>query len=127
MKTGDAFIGNIEKLTLKNNNFRKVLFTGIHSQLVLMSLKCTEDIGMEIHKYTDQFIRIEKGTGIAILNGKKYKITDGSAITIPAGMRHNIINNSTTEPLKLYTIYSPPHHKPKTISKNKPVGDHDNH
>jgi mannose-6-phosphate isomerase-like protein (cupin superfamily) len=121
----DVFVKNIENLTLKNSNFRKVLFTAKHMQLVLMSIKVGTDIGMETHKHTDQFIRIESGVGMAILDGKKYKLTDGSAVVIPAGTKHNIINISKTEPLKLYTIYTPPEHKPNTIQKNKPL--HDDH
>lgn len=120
----DVFIGNIESLTLKNNNFRKVLFTAKNCQLVLMSLKKTEDIGMEVHKNVDQFFRLEQGTGVVIMDGKKYKIKDGSAFIVPAGTKHNIINTSKTNPMKLYTIYSLPQHKPGTISKNKPINDH---
>lgn len=115
------FSGNIEKKTLENNNFRKVLHTTKKCQLVVMSLKPKEDIGMETHKNTDQFIRIEKGNGIAILNGKKIKLVDGSVVIIPAGTEHNIINTSTQNTLKLYTIYVPPEHKPHTIQKNKPM------
>ena len=114
------FVDNIETLTLKNNNFRKVLNTTKKSQLVLMSLKATENIGLETHKDVDQFIRIEKGNGVAILNDKMYKIKDGSAIVIPAGTKHDIINLSKKLPMKLYTIYTPPEHKPNTIQKNKP-------
>lgn len=101
---------NIEKLTLTNPQFRKILKTNKHSQLVLMSLKPREEIGSEIHKNVDQFIRIEKGTGVAVLAGTRYKITDGSAIIVPAGTEHNIINTSSRNTLKLYTIYSPPEH-----------------
>lgn len=120
---GDVFVGDIEQLTLKNNNFRKVLFTSKYSQLVVMTLKKGEDIGLEMHKKVDQFIRIEKGTGVALLNGKKYKLSDGVAVVIPAGTVHNIINTSKTVPMKLYTIYTPPQHKPGTIVKNKPAND----
>lgn len=113
------FITHIENDTLKNNNFRKVIHTAKNQQLVLMSLKPQEDIGMEVHKGVDQFIRIEKGRGKAILNGDEYAIRDGVSITIPAGTEHNIINTSKRNALKLYTIYSPPEHKPNTIMKNK--------
>jgi len=92
-------------------------------QLVLMSIKVGSDIGMEVHKTVDQFIRVERGSGITILDNKKYKLSDGDAIVIPAGVVHNIINVSKTEPLKLYTIYTPPNHKHGTIQKNKPLQD----
>lgn len=120
----DIFVDNIEEMTLKNSNFRKVLSTNKHSQLVVMSLKKNEEIGMETHKDVDQFFRIEKGHGKAIINGKEYKLKDGFAIVIPAGTEHNIINTSKVNPLKLYTIYSPPQHKPGTVNKNKPKEDH---
>lgn len=115
----DYFVANIEKITEKNNNFRKVLFTSKKMQLVVMSLKKNEDIGMEIHKNVDQFIRVESGHGIAILNGKKFKLEDGHCIVIPAGTEHNIINTSQVNKMKLYTIYTPPEHKPNEINKNK--------
>jgi len=118
------FVDDIEEITIKNTNFRKVLSTTKHNQLVVMSLKKSEDIGMEIHKDVDQFFRIEKGHGKAILNGKEFKLKDGIALVIPAGTEHNIINTSKVNPLKLYTIYSPPQHKPGTINKNKPKEDH---
>lgn len=121
----NVFVKNIETLTLKNSNFRKVLFTARHMQLVLMSIKVGTDIGLETHRNIDQFIRVESGFGIAILDGIRYKLTDGSAVVIPAGTKHNIINISKTVPLKLYTIYTPPEHKPNTIQKNKPL--HDTH
>ena len=121
----EGFNGNIENITLKNNNFRKVLYTAKNCQLVVMSLKKKENIGMEIHKNVDQFFRIEKGNGIVIMGGKKHKISDGMSFIIPAGMEHDVINTSSTEPMKLYTIYSPPQHKPNTINKNKPT--HDDH
>jgi len=105
-----GFVQNIEKLTLENNNFRKVIYTAKHSQLVLMSLKPGEDIGEEIHDTLDQFFRFEKGEGKAVIEGKEQKITDGSAVIIPAGTKHNIVNTSATDSLKLYTIYSPPNH-----------------
>src|SRR5687768_13258983 len=102
-----GYITNIEKLSLKNKNFRKVLYTAKNSQLVVMSLKPGEEIGAEVHQL-DQFIRCEAGSGKAVLNGVATKITDGFAIVIPAGTKHNIINTSPTRPLKLYTLYSPP-------------------
>ena len=113
-----GFVGNIEELTLSNNNFRQVIYTSQHEQLVVMSLNPLEDIGMEVHETTDQFLRIEKGEGKVIMNGEEHLIKDGSAILVPAGTNHNIINTSD-EPLKLYTIYSPPHHKDGVIHKTK--------
>lgn len=110
---------NIEQATIKNNFFRKVINTTPNMQLVLMSLKPKEDIGVEIHPYTTQFIRVEKGNGIAIIEGKRFELTDGTAIIIPLNSKHNIINTSAKEPLKLYTIYSPPNHPYDRIEKYK--------
>jgi mannose-6-phosphate isomerase-like protein (cupin superfamily) len=110
---------NIEKKSLDNKYFREVLFTGPHSQLVVMSLVPGEDIGLETHHGVDQFIRVEAGKGKAILNGKEHNLEDGSAVVIPSGTKHNIVNTSRTEPLKLYTIYSPPQHPQGTIHKDK--------
>lgn len=106
-----GFSANIESATLQNSSFRKVLYTGKYSQLVLMSLKPKEEIGMEVHPDNDQFFRFEKGEGKCIIDGNEYNLSDGSAIVVPAGAKHNIINVSETEELKLYTIYSPAHHK----------------
>lgn len=106
-----GFFGNIEKDTLENTNFRKVLYSGKHSQLVLMSLKPKEEIGMEVHQDNDQFFRFEKGMGKCIIDGNEYDLKDGVAIIVPAGAQHNVINTSDTEELKMYTIYSPAHHK----------------
>ena len=117
MKKG--FNQNIEKATLDNTNFRKVLYTGIYSQLVLMSLNPNEDIGMEVHEDTDQFFRFESGEGEVVINETTYEVHDGDAIIVPAGAQHNIINKSTIEPLKLYTIYSPSHHKDGTLHVTK--------
>lgn len=116
-----AFVGDIEKQTLKNNFFRKVIFTGKHSQLVLMTLKPAEEIGNEVHPHVDQFFRIEAGEAKFVLrNGKEKHIAkNGYAVTVPAGTYHNIINNSKTKKLKLYTIYSPPNHPAGTIHKTK--------
>ncbi|HLA26048.1 MAG TPA: cupin domain-containing protein [Patescibacteria group bacterium] len=113
-----GYITNIEKDSLENENFRKVLYTGKNSQLVLMAIEPKDDIGEEVHKL-DQFIRVEAGNGLAILDGVKHEISDGSAIVIPAGTMHNIINSSETEKLKLYSVYSPPEHKDGTIHKTK--------
>jgi len=112
-------ITNIEKDTLENENFRKVIFTAENMQLVLMSLEPNEEIGEEMHDDVDQFIRIEKGSGKAILNGEEYEIMDGSSVVIPAGVKHNIINSSAEEKLKLYTIYSPPEHRDGVIHQTK--------
>jgi len=120
-----GFFSNIEKDTLENENFRKVLYTSKHSQLVLMSLKPKEEIGMEIHNENDQFFRIEKGNGKCIIDGNEHDISDGSAIVVPVGAEHNIINVSETEDLKLYTIYSPAHHKDGVVRKTKEEAEAD--
>lgn len=114
-----GFTANIEEITLTNNNFRKVLYTGKHSQLVLMSLKPKEEIGMEVHPDNDQFFRFEKGIGKCIIDGNEYEIKDGTVVVVPAGSMHNIINTSDTEELKLYTIYSPAHHKDGIVRATK--------
>jgi len=106
-----GFRGNIEKDTLANKKFRKVLYTGKYSQLVLMSLCPKEDIGMETHPENDQFFRFESGQGKVIIDGNEYEVGDGVAVIVPAGAKHNIINTSDSKELKLYTIYSPAHHK----------------
>lgn len=121
------YVQNIEKETLENSNFRKVLYTGKFSQLVVMALMPGEDIGKEVHPDIDQFIRIESGTGKAVLDGKEYNLEDDFAIVIPAGMEHNVINTSDTEELKLYSIYSPPEHKEGTIHKTKEEAQEDHH
>jgi mannose-6-phosphate isomerase-like protein (cupin superfamily) len=113
-----GYIENIEKLSLENENFRKVLYTAKNSQLVVMSLKPGEDIGEEVHQL-DQFIRCESGQGKAILDGVEHPISDGSAVVVPAGARHNIINTSSDRPLKLYTLYSPPNHRDGVIHQTK--------
>jgi mannose-6-phosphate isomerase-like protein (cupin superfamily) len=114
-----GYVVNIEARSLENEYFREVLYTGPHSQLVVMSLKPGEDIGLETHAAIDQFIRVEAGKGKSILNGEEHDLTDGSAVVIPAGTQHNIVNVSQTELLKLYTIYSPPEHPDGTIHKTK--------
>ena len=114
-----GYIINIEEKTLQNENFREVLFTAQHSQLVVMSLLPGEEIGKEVHEIVDQFIRIEKGEGKAILNDEEFLLSDGSAVTVPAGVEHDIINTSSENKLKLYTVYSPAHHKDKTVHKTK--------
>ena len=114
-----GFTTDIEKDTVKNENFRKVLYTSKHSQLVLMSLKPNEDIGMEVHSENDQFFRFEKGQGKCIIDNNEYEVGDGIAVVVPAGAKHNIINTSDTEELKMYTIYSPAHHKDGIIRATK--------
>jgi mannose-6-phosphate isomerase-like protein (cupin superfamily) len=109
---------NIEQLTLENENFRQVLYTAKNSQLVLMSLQPGEEIGEEVHT-VDQFFRIEKGEGFAVINGDKSGITDGSAVIVPAGCTHNIVNTSSDAALKLYTIYSPPNHRDGVVHVTK--------
>lgn len=113
-----GFIVNIEKETLENVMYRKVLYTAKNSQLVLMSIAPLDGVGEEVHTL-DQFIRIEAGNGKAIINGNEHAISDGSAVVIPAGARHNIVNTSKTEALKLYTIYSPPEHKDGVVQRTK--------
>jgi mannose-6-phosphate isomerase-like protein (cupin superfamily) len=109
---------NIEDETIGNDNFRKVLYTGENTQLVLMSIKPGEDIGSEVHHGIDQFFRVESGDGEAIINGNVYKITDGFSVIVPAGAEHNFVNTGTSD-LKLYSLYSPPHHKDGIIHKTK--------
>ncbi len=114
-----GFVGNIEQQTLANTNFRQVLFTGIHSQLVLMKLIPNEDIGMEVHPNVDQFFRIESGEGKVVMNGKESIVSDGFAFVVPAGTQHNVVNTSSEKELKLYTIYSPPNHPDGTVHATK--------
>jgi mannose-6-phosphate isomerase-like protein (cupin superfamily) len=124
----DHFVTDIEEATIKNQDFRRVLYTAPNSQLVLMTLQPGEEIGAETHEL-DQFIRIEAGRGTAQLNGKDYPIQDGTALIIPAGTRHNVINTGHEEALRLYTIYSPPEHKDRTVhhTKQDAEADHDDH
>ncbi|PIP33008.1 cupin [Candidatus Gottesmanbacteria bacterium CG23_combo_of_CG06-09_8_20_14_all_37_19] len=114
-----GFTTNIETATRTNTNFRKVLYTGKHSQLVLMSLRPNEEIGMETHPDNDQFFRFEMGQGKCIIDGNEYEVKDGDVIIVPAGAKHNIINISSSEELKLYTLYSPAHHKDGIIRTTK--------
>ena len=115
MKTPRIF--NIDKLTLENGYFRHVIHTGPHSQLVLMSLEAGEDIGLEMH-HVDQFLRVEAGTGRAVLDGEEHAIADGSGIFVPAGVHHNVVNTGKT-PMKLYTLYAPANHIAGRIHKTK--------
>ena len=114
-----GFKNNIEKEALKNENFRKVLYSGKHLQVVLMSLKPGEEIGMEIHESTDQFFRFEGGNGKCIIDGNEYKVENGDAIVVPAGAKHNVINTDSVKGLKMYTIYAPPHHLDGLINATK--------
>ncbi|MDD3614440.1 MAG: cupin domain-containing protein [Candidatus Pacebacteria bacterium] len=120
-----GFFGHIEKDTLENENFRKVLYTAKHCQLVLMSLKPNEEIGVEVHPDNDQFFRFEKGTGKVIIDGNEYNVNDGDAIIVPSGAEHNVINTSSDEPLKLYTIYAPPHHQDGVVRATKAEAESD--
>jgi len=120
MKKG--YITNIEKITLDNTHFRKVLYTGEHLQLVLMSLNPGEDIGKEIHPDIDQFIRIESGKGVAFINGIETTIKDDDAVVIPAGAEHNITNTGDSE-MKIYTIYGSPEHKDGIIQETKALAE----
>lgn len=118
-----GFSTNIEDKTLKNDKFREVLYTTKKSQLVIMTLQAGEEIGQEKHEEHDQFIRVEAGTGVAILDGEKHALEDGVAVIIPAGTEHNVINTSTTEPMRLYTIYTPPEHPDGTVHRTKAEAD----
>ena len=117
MKKG--YFDNIEKLSIENVNFRKVLYTGAHIQLVLMSLKPQEDIGLETHEENDQFFRFEKGEGKVIVGETEYTVADGDTVIVPAGTLHNVINISDSEDLKMYTIYTPAHHKDGIVRATK--------
>ena len=114
-----GFHANIENDTLENKDFRRVLYTGKNSQLVLMSLQPKEEIGLETHPENDQFLRFEGGRGSCFIDGNKYDVADGDAVIVPAGAEHNVVNTSETEQLKIYTIYSPPHHKDGTVHATK--------
>ena len=114
----DGYVVDIEKASLENKNFRKVLYTAKNSQLVVMSLKPGEDIGMEVH-HLDQFIRVESGEGKTVLNGKEHAIRYGYAVVVPSGTEHNIVNTSSDKEMKLYTVYSPPNHRDGTVHISK--------
>ncbi|MCK9278025.1 MAG: cupin domain-containing protein [Methanoculleus sp.] len=117
MKKG--FVANIEKETVKNTDFRRVLYTGKFSQLVLMCLKPGEEIGEEVHDDVDQFFRFEEGEGAVVIDGVKHVVKDGSAVVVPSSAKHNVLNTSKTANLKLYTIYSPPEHLDKVVRKTR--------
>jgi mannose-6-phosphate isomerase-like protein (cupin superfamily) len=119
-----GYVKNIEEASLKNNYFRQVLYTAPNCQLVVMSLKPLEDIGEEVHQL-DQFLRVEVGVGKTVLNDIEYEISDGFAIVVPAGTKHNIINTSPDKPMKLYTVYAPPNHRDGVIHKTKAEAEAD--
>jgi mannose-6-phosphate isomerase-like protein (cupin superfamily) len=118
-----GYITSIEKETIKNTDFRRVLYTGNNSQLVLMSLKPLEEIGMEVHKGIDQFFRFEKGEGKVVIDGVEHNVKDGDAVIVPAGAHHNVVNTSKKLELKLYTIYSPPEHQDKVVRHTKAAAE----
>jgi mannose-6-phosphate isomerase-like protein (cupin superfamily) len=119
-----AYVGPIEKISVKNKYFRKVLYTGKHLQLVAMSLQPKEEIGKEVHKGVDQFFRIEEGRAKFVFGAKEvHLVAAGGAVVVPAGTYHNVINTSATKPLKLYTIYTPPNHKAGTIHRTKAAAE----
>jgi mannose-6-phosphate isomerase-like protein (cupin superfamily) len=118
-----GFSTNIEEKTLANNRFREVLFTGPNMQVVVMTLQAGEEIGLERHEGHDQFIRVEQGEGVALLDGEKHALEDGVAVVIPAGTEHNVINTSRSAPLRLYTIYAPPEHPDGIIHATKAEAD----
>jgi mannose-6-phosphate isomerase-like protein (cupin superfamily) len=114
-----GYVTNIERDTLENDDYRRVLFTGPNTQLVLMTLQPGEEIGLEKHGGHDQFIRVEAGTGYVELDGKRHDLEDGSAVVIPSGAKHNVVNTSQSEALRLYTLYSPPEHPDGTVQHTK--------
>lgn len=123
MKKG--YYGDIETLTMENEPFRKVLYTGEHMQLVLMTLQPGEDIGAEVHEGHDQFFRFEAGTGTVMIDETEYQVSDGDAVIVPSGARHNVTNTSETDELKLYTIYTPPEHQKDVVHATKAIAEAD--
>jgi mannose-6-phosphate isomerase-like protein (cupin superfamily) len=124
VQTMTGYVGPIEKATLNNSFFRQVLFTGKYSQLVVMCLQANEEIGNEVHPNVDQFFRIEEGNAKFVFNDKEeHLVGDGDAVVVPAGTYHNVINASSTKPLRLYTIYTPPNHPDRTVHKTKAEAD----
>jgi mannose-6-phosphate isomerase-like protein (cupin superfamily) len=124
VQTMTGYVGPIEKATLSNSFFRQVLFTGKHNQLVVMCLQGGEEIGNEVHPDVDQFFRIEEGNAKFIFNEKEeHLVGDGDAVVVPAGTFHNVINASSSKPLRLYTLYSPPNHPDGTVHKTKAEAD----
>ncbi|MDD1660556.1 MAG: cupin domain-containing protein [Methanomicrobiales archaeon] len=117
MKKG--FSTDLETATTKNTDFRRVLYTGKYSQLVLMCLKPKEEIGEETHDDVDQFFRFEEGEGVVVIDGVTHKVKNASGVVVPSGAKHNVINTSRTADLKLYTIYSPPEHRDRVVRKTR--------
>ena len=117
-----GFCDDIEKLTTANGDFRRVLYTGHHLQLVVMTLQPGDEIGSEVHEDRDQFFRIEDGEGVVVIDGKENAVEDGSAVIVPAGARHNVLNRGSA-PLKLYTLYGPPEHKDGVVQATKADAD----
>lgn len=117
-----GFIGDIEKLTEENTDFRRVLYTGKNMQLVLMSIKPGEEIGEEVHEDRDQFFRVEEGEGEVLIDGVRTPVESDDAIIVPAGARHNVVNTGK-QPLQLYTLYAPPEHKDGTVHATKAEAD----
>lgn len=120
-----GFTTNIEQQTLENTQFRKVLYTGHNTQLVLMSIAPGSEIGSEVHPDNDQFFRFEGGTGRVVIDDNEYDVADGSVAIVPAGSEHNVVNTSQTEPLQLYTLYSPPHHKDGVVHATREEAEAD--
>jgi mannose-6-phosphate isomerase-like protein (cupin superfamily) len=114
-----GYVTNIERDTLENRDYRRVLYTARHTQLVLMTLAPGEEIGLEKHDEHDQFIRVESGTGTVVLDGVEHGLADGTAVVIPAGVKHNVLNTSRSSPMRLYTLYSPPEHPDGTVHRTK--------
>lgn len=114
-----GYVIDLEKETVANTNFRRVLYTGHHTQLVLMSLAPGEEIGSEVHPNIDQFFRFDSGTGKVVIDGVEHEVRDGFSAIVPAGANHNVINTSTDKPLKFYTLYSPPEHIDGTVRATK--------
>jgi mannose-6-phosphate isomerase-like protein (cupin superfamily) len=115
----NGYVSFLERETRKNADFRRVLYTGKHSQLVLMSLKPGEEIGEETHEDVDQFFRFEAGVGKVIIDGVEHRVKDGNGVIVPAGARHNVVNTSKRANLRLYTIYSPPEHQDRVVRHTK--------
>ena len=122
-----GYVDNIEKVTVANEDFRRVLYTGEHIQLVLMTLQPGEEIGEEVHDDRDQFFRFEEGEGEVVIDGKANPVEDDFAVIVPAGARHNVVNTGSA-PLRLYTLYGPPEHRDGVVHRDKAqaMRDHDN-
>ena len=121
-----GYCDDIEKATIDNTDFRRVLYTGKNLQLVVMTLQPGDEIGSEVHTDRDQFFRFEEGNGVVVIDGKENAVEDGSAVIVPAGARHNVINHGSA-PLKLYTLYAPPEHKDGVVQSTKAEADARHH